>query len=73
MRSSFNFIIFLFAFLQSGLTIAQNNLIVEGVIYDEYNYPIPYASVGIVEKNIGTIEELRTSSIQWYQYLFLIF
>lgn len=57
MRRSFNFInfiIFLFAFLQSGLTLAQNNIIIEGVIYDEYNYPIPYASVGIVEKNIGT-------------------
>ena len=57
MRRSFkfvNFIIFLFAFFQSGLTLAQNNIVIEGVIYDEYNYPIPYASVGIVEKNIGT-------------------
>lgn len=40
--------------MQSSVLVAQNYIIIEGVVYDEYNYPIPYASVGIVAKNIGT-------------------
>ena len=34
--------------------IAQNKINIEGVVYDEYDYPIPYASIGIIKKNIGT-------------------
>ena len=41
-------------FLQSAFVMAQSYITVEGVVYDEFNYPIPYASVGIVAKNIGT-------------------
>ena len=41
-------------FLQSAFVMAQNYITIEGVVYDEYNYPVPYASVGIVSKNIGT-------------------
>ena len=40
--------------LQSGFVFGQNYITIEGMVYDEYNYPIPYASVGIVKKNIGT-------------------
>ena len=40
--------------LQSGFVFGQNYITIEGMVYDEYNYPIPYASVGIVAKNIGT-------------------
>ena len=40
--------------MQSNVMVAQNYIGIEGVVYDEYNYPIPYASVGIVAKNIGT-------------------
>ena len=41
-------------FFQSCIINAQNRVNIEGVVYDEYDYPIPYASVGIVKKNIGT-------------------
>ena len=34
--------------------IAQNKINIEGVVYDEFDYPIPYASIGIIKKNIGT-------------------
>ena len=40
--------------LQSGFVFGQNYITIEGMVYDEYNYPIPYASVGIISKNIGT-------------------
>lgn len=40
--------------LQSGFLVGQNYIIIEGMVYDEFNYPVPYASVGIVAKNIGT-------------------
>ena len=41
-------------FFQSCIINAQNRINIEGVVYDEFDYPIPYASVGIVKKNIGT-------------------
>jgi len=34
--------------------VAQNKINIEGVVYDEFDYPIPYASIGIIKKNIGT-------------------
>jgi len=33
---------------------AQNKINIQGVVIDEFDYPIPYASIGIVKKNIGT-------------------
>ena len=32
-------------FFQSCIINAQNRVNIEGVVYDEYDYPIPYASV----------------------------
>lgn len=40
-------------FFQPCIITAQNRISIEGVVYDEYDYPIPYASVGILKKNIG--------------------
>jgi len=53
--SSIKFIkLFIIVFLSSLSVTAQNRINIEGVVYDEYDYPIPYASIGIVKKNIGT-------------------
>ena len=41
-------------FFKSSLIFAQNRINIEGTVYDAYNYPIPYASIGIIKKNIGT-------------------
>ena len=46
--------LFIIVFLSSLSVTAQNRINIEGVVYDEYDYPIPYASIGIVKKNIGT-------------------
>ena len=46
--------LFIIIFL-SGLSVtAQNRINIEGVVYDEYDYPITYASGGIIKKNMGT-------------------
>ena len=37
-------------FFQPCIITAQNRISIEGVVYDEYDYPIPYASVGILKK-----------------------
>lgn len=39
---------------QPFIITAQNRINIEGIVYDDYNYPVPYASIGIVEKNIGS-------------------
>ena len=53
--SSIKFIyLFIIVFLSSLSVSAQNRINIEGVVYDEYDYPIPYASIGVVKKNIGT-------------------
>lgn len=49
-----SFAILLFFSFQFLFVHGQNRIVVEGVIYDEFNYPVPYASVGILKKNIGT-------------------
>ena len=49
-----NSIKFLFIFCSITYVYGQNKIVIQGVVYDEYEYPIPYASVGIVKKNIGT-------------------
>ena len=48
------FILFFFVVLQSMSVNSQSKIVIQGVVYDEYEYPIPYASIGIVQKNIGT-------------------
>ncbi|MDG1057181.1 MAG: hypothetical protein P8O83_05600 [Flavobacteriaceae bacterium] len=49
--SSIKFIkLFIIVFLSSLSVTAQNRINIEGVVYDEYDYPIPYASIGIVKK-----------------------
>ena len=40
-------------FLVPFIFIAQNRVVVDGVIIDEFDEPVPYAAVGIIEKNIG--------------------
>ena len=53
--SSLKFIkLFIIVFLSSLSVTAQNRINIEGVVYDEFDYPVPYASIGIVKKNIGT-------------------
>ena len=44
----------LFFFCFTTNLYGQNKIVIEGVVFDEFNYPIPYASVGIIKKNIGT-------------------
>ena len=46
--------LFLFIFCSITYVYGQNKIVIEGVVYDEYEYPVPYASIGIVKKNIGT-------------------
>ena len=42
---------FLFIFVCS---YSQSKIVIKGIIIDEENYPIIYAGVGIIKKNIGT-------------------
>ena len=53
LSSNIKLICLVVVFFQSCIIIAQNRISIEGVVYDEYDYPIPYASVGILKKNIG--------------------
>ena len=48
------FLIFISLFLFSCFTYSQENILVKGSVFDENNYEIPYAAVGIVKKYIGT-------------------
>ena len=50
-----SFAILLFFSFQFLFVHGQNRIVVEGVIYDEFNYPVPYASVGILKKNIDVL------------------
>jgi hypothetical protein len=52
-------------FFQPCIITAQNRISIEGVIYDEYDYPIPYASVGILKKNIG-ISSTEEGTFKFY-------
>ena len=38
------FLLFLFLVLQSMSVNCQSKIVIQGVVYDEYEYPIPYAS-----------------------------
>ena len=52
-------------FFQPCIITAQNRFSIEGVVYDEYDYPIPYASVGILKKNIG-ISSTEEGTFKFY-------
>ena len=52
-------------FFQPCIITAQNRISIEGVVYDEYDYPIPYASVGILKKNIG-ISSTEEGTFKFY-------
>jgi hypothetical protein len=39
---------------QSSFLFSQGQIKIEGVVFDQFDDPIPYTSVGIVKKNIGT-------------------
>ncbi|MDG1760719.1 MAG: hypothetical protein P8L72_01475 [Flavobacteriaceae bacterium] len=41
------------AVFQSFFLFSQGQIKIEGVVVDQFDYPIPYTSVGIVKKNIG--------------------
>lgn len=35
-------------------SFSQSKILIKGLIIDQENYPVPYAGVGVIEKNIGT-------------------
>ena len=41
---------FLDFFLSSFIFIAQNRVVVDGIIVDEFDEPVPYAAVGLLKK-----------------------
>ena len=43
----------LLLFMSSSFIFSQSKINISGFVYDEYAYPIPYSSIGIIEKNIG--------------------
>ena len=43
----------LLLFMSSSFIFSQSKINISGFVYDEYAYPIPYTSIGIIEKNIG--------------------
>ena len=43
-----------FLFLNSMMTFAQESTAIMGKVIDQNGYEVPYAAVGILEKNIGT-------------------
>ena len=51
MRKLFFFIFFIFF---TSILFSQNKIALKGLIIDQENFPIPYAGVGIINKNIGT-------------------
>ena len=43
----------LLLFMSSSFIFSQSKINISGFVYDQYAYPIPYSSIGIIEKNIG--------------------
>ena len=41
-----------FSFIHNN-SFAQEKIIIEGSVVDEYEMEVPYAAVGIIKKNIG--------------------
>ena len=46
-------IVILLLFMSSSFIFSQSKINISGFVYDQYAYPIPYSSIGIIEKNIG--------------------
>ena len=46
-------IVILLLFMSSSFIFSQSKINISGFVYDEYAYPVPYSSIGIIEKNIG--------------------
>ena len=46
-------IVILLLFISSSFIFSQSKINISGFVYDEYAYPVPYSSIGIIEKNIG--------------------
>ena len=49
----FNPLVILLLFMSSSFIFSQSKINISGFVYDEYAYPVPYSSIGIIEKNIG--------------------
>ena len=39
--------------MSSSFIFSQSKINISGFVYDEYAYPVPYSSIGIIKKNIG--------------------
>ena len=46
-------LVLLLLFMSSSFIFSQSKINITGFVYDEYAYPIPYTSIGILKKNIG--------------------
>ena len=46
-------ILILSLLMSSSFIFSQSKINISGFVYDEYAYPIPYSSIGIIKKNIG--------------------
>ena len=49
----FKLLVILLLFMSSSFIFSQSKINISGFVYDEYAYPVPYSSIGIIEKNIG--------------------
>lgn len=47
-------LILLISVFFSTITCSQKKIVLKGLIVDQENFPIPYAGIGIINKNIGT-------------------
>ena len=50
---TFKTLVILVLFMSSSFIFSQSKINISGFVYDEYAYPVPYSSIGIIEKNIG--------------------
>lgn len=46
-------LLLLLLFMSSSFVFSQSKISIEGLVYDMYDYPVPYSSIGISKKNIG--------------------
>ena len=46
-------VVILLLFMSSSFIFSQSKINISGFVYDEYAYPVPYSSIGIIKKNIG--------------------
>ena len=50
---TFKTLVILVLFMSSSFIFSQSKINISGFVYDEYAYPVPYSSIGIIKKNIG--------------------